>query len=128
MERRHYHTATQKGCLQQLERNNPLSIPDKVFCSMLFNRLKTHGVTDMFDILTGVRQGCVLSPFLFSRTLQCNATFGYCHEMSSVVCLSSCLSWPNGWTDQDETWHAGRPRPWPHCVRWEPSSPSPNGA
>ena len=57
----------------------------------------------------------------------------------SVVCLSvpSCpaclfvcdvraLS-PNGWTDQDETWHAGRPRPWPHCVRWGPSSPSPKG-
>ena len=32
--------------------------------------------------------------------------------------------WPNGWTDQDETWHAGRPRPWPHCVRWGPSSPN----
>jgi len=31
--------------------------------------------------------------------------------------------WPNVWTDQDETWHAGRPRPWPHCVRWGPSSP-----
>jgi len=50
----------------------------------------------------------------------------------SVVCLSvrSVLSvgdigvlWPNGWTDQDETWHAGRPRPWPHCVRWGPTSP-----
>jgi len=26
--------------------------------------------------------------------------------------------------DQDETRHAGRPRPWPHCVRWGPSSPS----
>jgi len=35
----------------------------------------------------------------------------------SVRCLSCCLScpvcnvgvlWPNGWTDQDETWHAGR--------------------
>ena len=45
------------------------------------------------------------------------------------VCLSVCLSvtfvyCPNGWTDQDETWHAGRPRPWlqPHCVRWGPSS------
>ena len=25
---------------------------------------------------------------------------------------------PNGWTDQDETRHADRPRPWPHCVRW----------
>ena len=51
--------------------------------------------------------------------------------------LSVCLScpvcdvralWPNGWTDQDETWHAGRPRPWPHCVRWGPSSLCPKGA
>ena len=48
--------------------------------------------------------------------------------------LTSCLSGcnvralrPNGWTDQDETWHAGRPRSWPHCVRWGPSSPSPKG-
>ena len=52
------------------------------------------------------------------------------------VCLSVCLSvtlvycvlWPNGWTDQDETWHAGTPWPWPHCVRWGPSSSSPKGA
>ena len=50
------------------------------------------------------------------------------------VCLS-CLSvhdvgvlWPNGWMDQDETWHAGRPRTWPHCVSWGPSSPSPKWA
>ena len=46
---------------------------------------------------------------------RCNAMFGYCHEMSSVVCLSSVVCntrilWPNRWTDQDETWHAGRPR------------------
>ena len=45
------------------------------------------------------------------------------------VCLSVCpvcdvcALWPNGWTDQDETWHAGRPRPWPHCARLKPSSP-----
>ena len=31
--------------------------------------------------------------------------------------------WPNGWMDQGETWHEGRPRPWPHCVMWGPSSP-----
>ena len=52
----------------------------------------------------------------------------------SVVCLSvlsDCpvytvdVLWPNGWTDPDETWHAGRPRPWPHCVRWGLNSPSP---
>ena len=57
--------------------------------------------------------------------------FALCYR--SVVCLP-CLSvcnagalWPNGWTDPDETWHAGRPRPWPHSVRWGPSSPSPEG-
>ena len=41
--------------------------------------------------------------------------------------LSVCnvgVLWPNGWTDQDETWHAGRPQPWPHCVTWGPRSPS----
>jgi len=54
--------------------------------------------------------------------------------MLSVRCLSVLsvcnvrVLWPNGWTDQDETWHAGRPRPWPHCVRWGPSYPSPKGA
>jgi len=54
--------------------------------------------------------------------------FALCYR--SVVCLSLCnvrALWPNGWTDQDETWHARRPRPWPHCVRWGPSSPSPKG-
>ena len=57
--------------------------------------------------------------------------------MLSDRCLSVCLLclscpvcdvgvlWPNGWMDQVETWHAGRPRPWPHCVRWGPSFPPP---
>jgi len=29
--------------------------------------------------------------------------------------------------DQNETWHRGRPEPWPHCVIWGSSSPSPKG-
>jgi len=33
-----------------------------------------------------------------------------------------CILWPNGWMDQDGTWHGGRPRPRPHCARWGPSS------
>jgi len=41
---------------------------------------------------------------------------------SLSLCLSDCnvgvLS--NGWMDQDETWHGGRPRSRPHCVRWGP--------
>jgi len=57
--------------------------------------------------------------------------FTLCYQ--TIVCPVSVLSacnvgvlWPNGWMHQDETWNAGRPRPWPHCIRWRPSSPSPN--
>ena len=41
--------------------------------------------------------------------------------------FSAHVLWPNGCMDQDATWYGGRPRPWPHCVRWGPSS-SPKGA
>ena len=51
-----------------------------------------------------------------------------CLSVLSVlsVCLSVCdvgVLWRNGWMEQDETWHEGRPRPRPHCVRWGPSPP-----
>ena len=52
------------------------------------------------------------------------------HRCPVCPLLSVCnvgLLWPNGWMDQDETWHGGRPRPWPYCVRWGPSSLSPKG-
>jgi len=51
----------------------------------------------------------------------------------TVVCLSVIsvcvvdVLWPNGWMYQEETWHGGRPRPWPHCVRWETKLPSKRG-
>ena len=58
----------------------------------------------------------------------------------SVLPVLSCLSlcdvralWPNGWTDQDETWHAGRPRPGHIALDgdqapplWKGHSPPPN--
>ena len=56
--------------------------------------------------------------------------FALCYR---TVVLSVCavcnvgVLWPNGWMDQYETWHAGRPRPWPYCVRWGRSSPPPKG-
>ena len=46
------------------------------------------------------------------------------------VCLSVCdvgVLWLNGWMDQDETCHAGRPWPWPHCVRWGSAPPPQRG-
>jgi len=39
-----------------------------------------------------------------------------------------CLLRPNGWMDQDGTWHGGGSWSRPHCVRWEPSSPPKKGA
>jgi len=56
---------------------------------------------------------------LFHRTVVCLSVLSF-----SVLSVTLVL-WPNGWTDQDETWHLRRPRPWLHCVRWGPSSPSP---
>ena len=38
------------------------------------------------------------------------------------------LLWPNGWMDQDATWHEGRPRLKQLCVRWGPSPPPHKGA
>ena len=44
--------------------------------------------------------------------------FALCYRI--VVCRVCEVGvwWPNGETDQDETWHAGRNQPRPHCVRW----------
>jgi len=42
--------------------------------------------------------------------------------------FGSYLLWPNGWLDQDAAWYGGRPRPRPHCVKWEPSFRPKKGA
>jgi len=57
--------------------------------------------------------------------------FVLCYQ--TVVCLvcpvcNVGILWPNGSMDQDETWRACRPLPWPHCVRWGPSAHFPKGA
>ena len=49
--------------------------------------------------------------------------FSLCYRTVVLSVSDVDVLWPNGWTDQDETWHAGRPRPWPRCVRWGPCSP-----
>jgi len=48
------------------------------------------------------------------------------HCLSVISYLSVCnvgVFWPDGWIDQYETCRAGRPRPWPPCVRWDPPPP-----
>ena len=38
-----------------------------------------------------------------------------------------CLFLPNGWMDQDASWHEGRRQPRRLCVRWRPSTPPHKG-
>ena len=47
--------------------------------------------------------------------------FALCYR--TVFLSVRLVLWPNGWMDQDETWHAGKPQPWPHCVKWRPAPP-----
>ena len=74
-----------------------------------------------------IQNGMSIDSAVFGRPFV--KRFALCQR--TVVYLSVCpvcdvgVLWPNGWIDQDETWHAGRPRPRPHCAKWGPSSPSP---
>ena len=57
--------------------------------------------------------------------------FALCYRTVALSDLPVCdvgVLWPNGWMDQDETWHGGRPRPRRHCVRWKLSCHPPKGA
>jgi len=102
-------------------------------------RVRLPGTLVIFFEATdaAMKSGTLLAHVIFGRPFV--KRFALCYQ--TVVCLS-CLSCPVlsvcpacnvgilrpiGWTDQDETWHAVRPRPWPHCVRWGPSSPPPKG-
>jgi len=87
------------------------------------------------DCLHGLRIG---SDLLFWATI-----WETVRSMPSDRCLCVCLSvlsvrsvcpvcdvgvlLPNGLMDQDETWHGGKPRPWPHCVIRDPASPPQRG-
>jgi len=56
--------------------------------------------------------------FIFGRPFV--KRFALCYR---TVVLSVCdvgVLWPNSWMNQDKTWRAGRPRPWPQCVTWGP--------
>ena len=33
----------------------------------------------------------------------------------------TCCAKTARWIDQDIAWYRGKPRPWPHCVRWGPT-------
>ena len=83
-----------------------------------------HAVSNRFAFgvssLTESSHDTVVSYILWVNSRQPSVKrFALCYQ---TVVLSVCpvcgvgVLWPNGWMDQDETWHGGRPRPRPHCV------------
>jgi len=57
----------------------------------------------------------------------CKTVHPMLSDRCPVLSCPVCDIVVNGWTDQDETWYAGRPWPQPHCVRWGSSSPMERG-
>ena len=95
----------------------------KPWIRLCCNKSVSQRITTWHVVATSHQQVSILTICCFWPTV-CKRV----RPMLSDRCLSVCnvgVLWPNGWMDQDETRHAGRPRPWPHCVRWRPSSPLP---
>jgi len=53
--------------------------------------------------------------------------FALCNWTVVLSVWNVGVLWPNDWIDQDESWHAGRPRPRRLCVKWGPRSPPQKG-
>jgi len=66
----------------------------------------------------------IFAGFSFKNAMNVEARATVCKTVGPILlnrCLSCpvcdvCILWPNGWMDQDEAWHAGRPRPWPYVL------------
>jgi len=98
----------------------------QVSLSLLVN-CRWYVMSKLFSITRTVSQTCLRCTLNLSSAF--TPVFGrpfvkrfkLCYQ--TVVCpvLSICpvcnvgVLWPNGWMDQDETWHASRSQRWPQC-------------
>ena len=121
----------------------PYSAAEKFCISVdLKTTVRSHCTTDVQPMHSSVWRPTVSSFFILCGPFakEQGSFFGWPFVKSLALCYRTvvCLYcpvcdvgvlWPNGWTDQDETWqwHPGRPRLWPHCVRWEPMAPPQRG-
>jgi len=76
--------------------SRPISVPSGILIHPAINGLQI--------------EGCIHFGATVCKTV-CPVLSDHC--LSLHVCL--CVTLVYSWMDQDETWHAGRPRPWPHC-------------
>jgi len=101
--------------------NQVLIFPMPVMSAKSF-LYRTRQLCSLQDTMRLIRQW-----HMCTQRSPCNFWATICKTVCPML-LNCCLSvtlvvlWPNGWMDQNETWHGGTPWPRPHCVRWEPSS------
>jgi len=117
---------------KSLFHQNSTSLKFSLFSKLISNSLYKFARDCAFRPINGARRSwscdsfwaTVCKTILFMLSDPCPV----CLSVQSVchVCSVDVL-WPNGWMDQDETWHAGRPRPWPHCVYGNPAPAPPKG-
>ena len=55
------------------------------------------------------------SASVFERPFVKRFALRYWTDVLSVLSVTLVYCGPNGWMDQDESWHGDRPRPRPHC-------------
>jgi len=104
--RKAYDTVWRKGLWYKLHR---LGLPHKLIClfqelySQCPNEVLVQGIaTDHFDILLGLKQGCVLSPTLFNL---------YISDLPTHI-QQSCLPWLPSLFSPSPTTSPSSPRPW----------------
>jgi len=87
-------------------------IPVLLSLFMLLSHLLTLSTIPLSPFITPSLFHSRLKTYPFGRPFV--KRFALCYRSVVLsVCTSVCdvgVLWPNGWTDQDETWHAGRPR------------------
>jgi len=98
-----------------------LSVCDVVYCDQTVGRIKMKlvmqvGLSPGHTVLDGDPPPLPLGKG--HSSLPHSKFMGACVR----IIRGPCLLWPNASMDQDAAWYGGRPRPRPHCVRWEPSS------
>ena len=90
-----------------------------------------HGAPNFRPVYCGQTAGCIKMPLGMEVSLSSgdfvldgdpapSPKRGRSRQFSAHVCCGQTTAWIK--------MYGGRPRPGRHCVRWGPSSPSPNGA
>jgi len=91
-------------------------IPKVPFSVGHLHRCLLHFTWFFGTILCSIRNCISIASAVFGRPFVKRFALCYRTVVLSVLFCDVGVLWPNGWIDQNKTWHGGRPQPLPHCV------------